>query len=320
MKIDFESTLARNLDAGGSGGSDAGAASAAGGGSSAPAAVQAPAAAPPAAAASLADLAARAAQPASAQPNGQDNGGQQQAPPPVNNGQSYLPSGLAETFRGTTDKETIDKLADAVSKMPKAPASSKDYKFEPPPEFTAKFGDMKNDPVMPIYRDIAHKLGLDNTQFQSIVTELHNGMEKAGLLEAAPDYNAMMETLAPKEGDQKHRMVAAANRVNAITNFIKAQEARGGITKAEAAKLGVMTYDAETVMAFEKVLKLIPGEHGLQFGGQGAGNSGYSWEAADTDMADPRYSSTSPKYDAKFRKAADDKMAQLPKRGGFRLS
>lgn len=324
MKLwNFENTLARNLDTGGSasptGGEPAaggGSASAASGGSSGQqgGAQGAAAAAPPA---SLLDAAQRAAQAAGGQGDGQPPPNGQQ--PTHQNGSAYLPDGLPETLRGKTDKETIDKLAEVVGKLPKAPATPKDYKFDPPADFKTKFGDLKDDPVIGLYRDVAHKHGLSNEQFQAVVVDLYAGMDKAGMLQQEPDYAAEMQKLMPKGGDPKENARRVHERIGALSTFVSGLEARGAISKAQAADLAVMWSSADAVMAFEKVLALIPKEHGPQGGGVGAGGS-YGWPQAEADMADARYSSTSPKYDPAFRKQADERMRQLPPKNTFRRS
>ena len=280
------------------------------------------------------DLASRAAQIASgqgaqgqgqqgnAQPGqGQPAQGQQSQQAADGKGGLYTPEGLAENYRGKTDQETIDKLLADVNGRPKPPAKPSDYKFQPGEDFSKKFGDLKDDPVLPAWAEVAHELGLDNKQFQDAVPKLYEKLSKAGLIEGPVDYDAELEKLAPKEGDKGQRIIKAADRVNAISSFVRGLETRKEITREEATLLSTMYHNAAAVTAFEKVLAAARrGEHGLQGGGQGYDAGGYTWDKADADMSDPRYSTSSPKYEPKFRKEADERMARLAPRGQYRRS
>lgn len=214
----------------------------------------------------LADAAARAAanqQPANGQ---QQQNGQQQA-----NGQqasqAYYPEGLPDTFRGTNDRETIDKLAKDIADRPKPPAAAKDYKYEFTEDFTKKYGDLKDDPVLPMFNEVAHKHGLSNKAAQGIVTDLFDGLAKAGLIPEAIDMDKELLKLEPNEPDPVRRATKAGQRVTAIATTLKGLETRGVLTKADNARLSLMFMDAANVAAFEKVMKLIPAEHGMQGGG-----------------------------------------------------
>ncbi|WP_414462954.1 hypothetical protein [Hyphomicrobium sp. DY-1] len=253
MKIFWKHLVVFNLDAGGgaAGGGASGAAGAGAGGAAAGSGAPSDLAAAAAAHA--------AANPPSGQAQGQGQGQQSQA---------YYPENLPDTFRGANDRETIDKLYGDIANRPKAPASAKDYKFEFASEFTDKFGDMKSDPVLPIWSEIAHEIGLSNEQAQSVVPKLFEKMAKAGLIPEPIDINAEMQKLEPNETDPVRRTAKAAARVNAIAGTLKGLETRGILTKADASRLSVMFADAANVAAFEKIIKLLPAEHGLQNGGQ----------------------------------------------------
>ncbi|MFA7504286.1 MAG: hypothetical protein WCZ28_06270 [Burkholderiaceae bacterium] len=193
-----------------------------------------------------------------------DKGGQ--------DGQPYFPDGLPEMLRGTNDRETIDKLTKEISGRPQPPATPDEYKLELPEDLAKKVGDLENDQVLKLWRGVAHELGLSNAQFQDAFVKLHEKMSEAGLLEEPVDYDQEIEKLAPKAGDPKVRMQQAAQRVNAIANTVKDWQTRGVIDKSDAVILSLMYATADSVKAFEKVMKLIPGEHGVQGGGAGGGD------------------------------------------------
>jgi hypothetical protein len=200
---------------------------------------------------------------------GDGNGGQGQQTP---DGQPYYPEGLPENLRGANDRETIEKLAKEIMGRPQPPAKPEDYKIELPEELAKKVGDLENDEVLKLWRGVAHELGLTQQQFQDAFVKLHQKMSEAGLLEEPVDYQAEIEKLAPKVGDPKVRLQQAAQRVNKIANAVKAWQTRGIIDKNDAVILSLMYANADSVKAFEKILALIPGEHGIQGGGQGAGD------------------------------------------------
>lgn len=300
-----------SLDGGGTGGAPGGAAGAGGDGGSggAPAASGAP---------SLSQqIAARA---------GQDGAGgtpaQQQHPAGAGQqpgaGGAYYPEGLPDTFRGLSDKETIDKLYADYSGRPKPPAADKDYKFEPSQDFVKSYGDLKDDPALPVFRKIAHKHGLDQGQFNAMIQDVYQEFEKSGLIEGPLDAEAEVAKLAGDKGAARDRYVKAHQRIAAVEQFVKGLQTRGEITKNDAVILGSMAASADAVIAFEKIMRLIPGEHGLQTGGAGS-SAGYSWAQADADMADERYSSSSLKHDPRFRADVDQKMRALGPRGKARV-
>lgn len=263
MKFRWKDFVTFNADGGGA---DGGGAPGTGAGAGAPAGT-------------LADAAARIV---ATQGDGQQSGngqppanGQQQSNAPQQNGQqqngqqsqAYYPDGLPDGFRGTNDRETIDKLFGDINGRPKPPASPKDYKYEFGKEFTEKFGDLKDDPVLPMWSEIAHELGLGNKQAQDVVPKFYDKLAEAGLIAKPVDVNEELAKLEPNEPDLVRRTAKGAQRVNAIATTLKGLEARGVLTKADNLRLGIMMMDAANVTAFEKVLKLLPAEHGLQNGG-----------------------------------------------------
>lgn len=256
-------------------------------------------------------LAEQIAQRAGQQPDGQP--GQQSV-----SGTAYYPDGMPDSFRGMSDKETIDKLYADYSGRPKAPAADKDYKFAPSDDFAKSYGDLKDDPALPVFRKIAHKYQLPQEAFNGMIQDVYQEFEKAGLIEGPLDAEAEVTKLAGDKGAARDRYVKAHQRISAVEQFVRGLQTKGEITKADAVILGSMASSADAVVAFEKIMRLIPGEHGLQSGGSGAG-SGYSWSQADADMADERYSSNSPKYDPRWRASVDEKMRGLAPRGKARV-
>jgi len=311
MKFRFHDMIAFNLEGGGGAAASGGDSGNNGGG------------APQGAASggdNLASAAARAA--AAASPGGQQqqqSGGQepqqqQQSGGEQQNGQqpkAYYPENLPEALRGTNDRETIDKLCGEVASRPKPPATAKDYKYEFEKDFTDKFGDLKDDPVLPMWSEIALELGLDNKTAQAVVPKLFDKLAKAGLIAPPVDMDKELLKLEPNETDPVRRASKAATRVNAIGTKLQGLQTRGILNKTDMVRLSTMYLDADAVMTYEKIINLIPDEHGLQ-SVHGAGPGG--GETKDTikaKMNDPRYDSLNPKYDAAYRKQVDAEWRRL---------
>jgi hypothetical protein len=265
------------------------------------------------AAGGLAAAAAAAAAAAGGGTPGAGDGGAGGPPAAQNNGSLYFPDGMPDTYRGTTVNETIDKLWGDINGRPKPPAKPEEYKLELSPELQKKFGDLTDDKVLPIWRETAHELGLNDAQFQGAFVKLYDKMEKAGLIEQAPDYAAEFEKLQPKTGDTRTRAVAAMNRVNDATAFVKGLETRAGFGKQHLAMLASLVETAAGVETIEGIMKLTSSP-GIVGGGTAGDGGVYGWDAATKDMADERYSTSSPKHDPAFRKSVDEKMAKLPRK------
>lgn len=201
-------------------------------------------------------------------PSGQQNGQQ----PPTNvqqgNAQAYHPEGLADAFKGATDKETIDKLAGELAKQPKPPASPKDYTFSPGEDFIKKHGDLKDDPVLPLWREVAHELGVDQKTFEQAVPKLYDKLEKAGLIEPPIDWMKEVGKLEPSSGDPKERSIKAMQRVKAVESQLDGLVSRGLISKDDRAIASIAYFNADHVKTFEKIFALIPQQVGSQGGGQ----------------------------------------------------
>ena len=183
----------------------------------------------------------------------------------------FWPEGLPETlsgFKGANDRETIEKLAGHLKDAPKAPAKPDDYKLALPDEFTKRFGDLSKDEVLPIWRQVAHKNGLNEQQFNGAIAELYTELSTKGLLDESIDVMAELDKLAPKHGDPVQRKAQASARINGVANTITGIVTRGVLSKAEGNMVMALAARADGVVTLEKLFKTM-GEHGLQGGGEG---------------------------------------------------
>jgi len=194
-------------------------------------------------------------------------------------GEVYWPEGLPEhlaELKGKTDQETIDKLAGKLSEQAQPPEKPDGYELSLSDAFKEKFGDLSDDEVLPIWRDIAHKNGLSNEQFNGAISELYSQLSEKGILDEGINVQEEMKKLAPGVADPVQAWGQAAKRINGVTDQVEGLVKRGVLNRTEGNVVTAMAASAEGVMALEKVLKL-GSEQGLQGGGQGGGaNAGKS--------------------------------------------
>lgn len=219
----------------------------------------------------LPDLVKNAAA-ANGSPGGQDGAGSA-GNDPGGAATPYWPEGLPETLgalKGANDRETIEKLTGRLKDLPAAPEKPDGYKVELSEEFTKRFGDLGNDPVLSIWRDIAHKNGLDNRQFNGAISELYQQMSDKGMLDTIIDPKAEFEKLMPKHGDPVSRATAANARITGVANKIGGLVSREVLSKAQGNIFLSLAATADGIGTLEAIFGAM-GEHGLQGGGDGGG-------------------------------------------------
>jgi hypothetical protein len=170
----------------------------------------------------------------------------------------YWPDGLPEPLaglKGQTDRETIDKLAGELKGLPRAPAKPEDYKVALPEAFTKRYGDLGNDEVMPIWRQVAHKNGLSEAQFNGAISELYQALSEKGLIDEPLDVGAEFEKLMPKHGDPVSRKAQASGRINGVANTITGLVNRQVLTKTEGNMVLSLAARAEGFPTPEAVLR-----------------------------------------------------------------
>lgn len=212
------------------------------------------------------DLVKAAAEAGAGAQSGSGSGGNSQAAAAA----AYWPEGLPETlsgFKGANDRETIEKLAGHLRDAPKPPGKPEEYKLALPEAFTKRFGDLSKDEVVPIWRQVAHKNGLNEAQFNGAIAELYSELSTKGLLDEPIDVMAELDKLAPKHGDPVQRKAQASARINGVANTINGMVTRQVLSRSEGNIVMALAATAEGVTTLEKVFKAM-GEHGLQGGGQ----------------------------------------------------
>ncbi len=226
-----------------------------------------------------------------------------------NQSTAYFPDGLPEEFRGENERETLDKLAGEFANRPKPPEKADDYEISLDDKMKEKFGDLKDDPVLPLWRETAHELGLSNEQFNGAFTKLYTRMQDAGVLEDAIDIEGELKKLEGSEGDAVAREQHAARRVNEVTTWANGLVSRHKFSEGEAAEIERLGATANGVMALEKLMTLT-GEKGFPGGGTPVDTSDTK-ESLTALMKDERYNLRGPKGDAQFVADVDARWRRL---------
>jgi ABC-type transporter Mla MlaB component len=197
--------------------------------------------------------------------------------------EAYWPENLPDTLadlKGENDRETIDKLtAKLQEQQTAAPESSDKYELALPEAFTNKFGDLSDDEVLPIWREIAHKQGLSNEQFNGAIAELYEQMSEKGILDDPIDIDAEFAKLAPKTADPVQAKAQGAQRIRAVGDQVSGLVKRGVLNQTEGNIVTSLAATAEGVIALEKIMKLGANE-GPKGGGEGAKDTGDPQEKA----------------------------------------
>jgi hypothetical protein len=257
------------------------------------AAPAAPAAAPAAPAPAASFAAAAAAVPAAAAP----------APgaPPVLAG--YIPDKLPAELKGSTDRETIDKLLGAYSgqateltargTVPKEP---KDYKFELSPDLVKVFGDPEKDRGTQIFRNVAHKHGLTAEQAAGVFSEFHGQMLADGVIKPFDIVAEGKQLLGSQAAGLTPVQIetAATQRWQTANSWIDGLEGSKVLSKEQAVLARGLIENAAGIQLME-ALKGMTRETGAQ-GGNGVPTGGISKADLDARANDPRSNPMMPQY------------------------
>lgn len=135
----------------------------------------------------------------------------------------------------------IKKLRSQGKETP--PESAEDYTFEPPEDAKYQFENADDDPGMKIYREIAHKYNLSQSQFQGFLNDFLNASQDAGLGPA--DINNEVEL--KKLGDN------GAKIVEHVANMGQKFKDDGAFSERDLEEYLIATSSAEGVNMMRKV-------------------------------------------------------------------
>ena len=181
-----------------------------------------------------------------------------------------MPEGLPDTFKGASEKEIIDKLWKAQAEAPKPPAAATDYKLELPKDLAGVIA--ADDKVLPMFNAAAHKFGLTQAQYNGVIGEFYGAMNKAGMIEKPLDTNAEFAALGAGAGDTAAQIQKGIQRIVDVKTQLEGLATRQQLSKAEVGDLLANLTSRNSVTAVERLLGMLPKEHGIANGGQRGGD------------------------------------------------
>ena len=224
---------------------------------------------------------------------------------------AYYPEGLADTFRGKDDRETIDKLAGHLKGLPQPPKEAKEYTFKPTDKLAPFFGQEKDNQVLDAFRDVSLKHGLAQSQFEGVINEFYGTLIEKGLMQTPVTLDAEFQKLGGSSGDPASQIRKGQERMLELGATFDALAASKQISADQAGALKAMAMTAGDVVALERVLSLIPGAQGPKNGGERGGRAGMSKADVLKRMEDPRYVFNSGQFSQGFYDETERLYAQV---------
>lgn len=230
----------------------------------------------------------------------------------------YQQHGVPDGMKGKSWEEASAKLyegykstRDQLSQLA-PPKEPKDYGFTADPKI-APFFKSGDDPLMNVARETAHKLGISDKHFGAFLNGVFTAGVDKGIIpppfNPAAEIEAIGKMVAPgKSGaDLKTAVEAALQEASAFAPAF----ADAAKFSPAAKSLLVSLADEAGGIELIRFLKDKSGEFGVKLGGEGQNAGGYSKADYDRDVADPRYSPRSEKYDKAWRESIDARARAL---------
>jgi hypothetical protein len=229
----------------------------------------------------------------------------------------YRPKDLPAHFAGQSDQETIDRILRAyqgaradIAQFGEVPKDPTGYTFEPNDkvkEYLVADGD--NALVQGALAAL-HKAGLREKQAPLALNELMGWLIDMNVVEPSVDIAAERQALVPDTArglppDEQLKM--ADRRIADNIAAVKALEARQLLPR-EAVDALLTLGDTRHGHAVFELLGRLTQEAPLAMGGTATADSEQGLDAA---MQDPRYRSTSPKFDPAYRAEVDRRLKRL---------
>jgi hypothetical protein len=178
------------------------------------------------------------------------------------------PANLPVHLKGDTPEATVTKMLDAylplraqMDKVPKAPEKADLYALSLEGSLAGYSDTLKNDPLMPKMREIAHKHGMSQDMFQNVFSGILNEMHNTGAFAPMPSDGKIAEAMIDPalQGVQRGEAVTAATKrltdARAFVDSLK-EGADGGFSVHERAELAMMSNSAGGVALIERLQKM----------------------------------------------------------------
>lgn len=239
-------------------------------------------------------------------------------------GQPYRPQGLPDTMFGKDDRETIDKMHNALngyrqrdSAVPSDAAAYNTFEIDKAPEtIRPHLQALAQDPLFGAVAKVAMEEKIPVATMHKLTTALYSQAAEAGILEALVDPVAERTALLPDTAKSlpKAQQDAAINaRLQANEDFVKLMVQNG--LPQEVADHGLLmlmdTAKGNQLLEFF-ASKVTGGDRAQPFGGAGANNGGQNErEQLRAELAKPEMNPQHPKFNKAAWEALDQKYQKL---------
>ena len=240
---------------------------------------------------------------------GGSGGGQQQQQQQQQPAAWTPPATLPAHLAGADAASTVEKLLGAylpareeLGRMPKAPDKADAYALTLEGPLAGYSDSLKNDPIMPEARKLAHEAGMSQAQYQKFVAGFINIMHDKGAFAPMPSDAKIAEGLidATLQGPQRaEALTASAKRLTDTRAWVDGlKDDTSGFSAHERAELGMMVNSPGGVSLVERLMKSAKADT-VNPGGRPdpAANSQAEYEKR---LQDPR-NATDPAYAAETR-------------------
>ncbi len=264
-------------------------------------------------------------------------GGDPASPPPAG-ADPYFPKGLPDTMKGKTERETMDRMAEAL-----AGYRNRDATRDVPQDVggylnldgiegltvdeTIKpyFAELTDDGVFKAAAEVAKADGVSRGTFAKMMNAVFSEAQKGGILEPPVDVAAERAALLPDtakslpkaQQDQAIDRRMAENEAFVdllVANEAKKPEGERRITAEDAEHVKMMLGDSakgHRFLEFVRASIATSGQQPLGRGGAGAGND--SRDAMKAELAKPEMQSNHPEFDkAKYDALMERYKAAFP--------
>lgn len=207
--------------------------------------------------------------------------------------QPYRPEGLPETMFGKDDRETMDKMANAIkgyrgreAQVGKDPDAYKAFDFDKmDAALKPHMQGLADDPIMDAVAKYAHENKMPVPLAQGLIATAYGEAIKAGVLEGFVDVKAERAALLPETAkslpaDQQDAAIDA--RLQANEDWVKLQVQHGLPQEVATHMLNMLMDTAKGNQALEFFRSKMTGEGSAQpnAGGSGPGGGGGALTAA----------------------------------------
>lgn len=188
-------------------------------------------------------------------------------------------------------------LREQLNAVPRAPDKADAYSLTLEGALAGYGETLKDDPIMPDTRKLAHEIGLSQDQFQKFVGGMINIMHDKGAFAPLPTDQKIAEGLVDPSAQGMARgeaMTAATRRLTDARAWVDTlKDASSGFSDHERAELAMMVNSPGGIMLVEKMMQAA-GNRTVATGG-GEASAANAMAEYEKRLSDPR-NATDPAY------------------------